>query len=142
MFEDQFVSEKPTVSGGGFTVGKAFGVLLIIAGLCVLGWVLSTVVELFNNPSELARFVEALPSDIPINGTMGDQPVKITIPLGPAMYVIPLILLGIGAGIGKILIGSGVKLADSSIVQFKRRIAEMQSKLTQKINAVKNAIEK
>lgn len=142
MLEDQFVSERPMGLEGGFSIGKAFGFFLIVAGVCVLGWVLSTVVNVFNDPAELTRFVEVLPSDIDIDGTLGDQPVKITIPLGSVVYVIPLILLGIAAGIGKVLIGGGVKLADSSIVQFKRRIAEMQNRVIQKINAVKDAIEK
>lgn len=103
-------SSNPDLNIQGINWRQFFGVLFVGLGVVILGWAISQLYQVFNNPQLLQRFQAMIPNALTMTVSIKGQPTqaKVLIPSEMLTYTIPALVLALSAGVGKSFLSAGV----------------------------------
>ena len=105
------------------------GLILIILGVLIAGWVFLNIYKIFTNPEQLTYFKELLPSQLEITTRIEGNDAKVLIPTEFMVYGIVLALMTIAVGVGSVLIKGGTRLVAGDIKRLSRKIDSIKEAL-------------
>ena len=140
MIEPEYGRPTNESFGQGFGIAGVIGIVLVILGILVAGWVFLNVYDMFTEPEKLTKFQKLITTNIEGSLSANDSNVKIVIPAELLAYIIPLILLGIASGIAGIFITGGANLAYGGYQRFLMRVSRLEHNVVRSVDSVKDVI--
>lgn len=114
------MSQNPTAKDiedlfiNGIGIRQVLGFVFAFIGVVMAIWLFSEVYELLTSPQKLTAFQKLVSQTMEGSLSTGDSRVKLVIPPEILAYLIPILLLGIGARIAGMLITGGLGFADGA----------------------------
>ncbi len=140
MYQDHSSRENQDLFGRVIGIREALGIILVVVGVGLALWVFANVYEIFTSPQKLTAFQKLMSQTVEGSLSTKDSHVKLVIPPEFLAYLIPILLLGIGASIAGILITGGVGLAHGAYQKFSLRVARSEDKTLRAVQDVKDWI--
>ncbi len=115
-----------------------FGVVLLVGGIIIAGWVFLKIVGIFDNPNSLSNFITLLPQGkevliFRIENTSFELPKELFNGLN---FLFAIILLSISVSLAAVLITGGVNLLHSGL----KRVEDKIDKVTNKVDRLREKI--
>lgn len=129
---DPLAPPEKTVSPADI-VRFVLGVLLLLLGLSLGGWVVGYIVQLLDNPRQLLHFQELL---LPLE----ENPEFVLLPRELWIYVVPIALLSTVGAFASTLLQSGTTLLSGNFEQLQRTVTQKLDDLQAQVQKVVNQL--
>ena len=140
MYQNDSDRQDRDLFGSVIGIREALGIVLVVVGAGMAVWIFANAYEVYTSPQKLTPFQKLVSQTVEGSLSTKDSHVKLVIPPEFLAYLIPILLLGIGASIAGVLITGGVGLAHGAYQKFSLRVARSEDKTLRAVQDVKDWI--